>query len=290
MHDLSQMTTKGAQYLFHRLMVRITRQLRANPLLCRLSKPIASFTFDDFPKSAWVNGGPILAAYSAPATYYVAGSFCGQTLDGVEYYDRSDLLSVHSAGHEIGDHTFAHEAAPSLPSERIRDDSNRNSHFIGEVLGGVRPETFAYPYGAASLRTKRIFSELFRCCRGSEEGLNSGWLDLAQLSVVSLRRDRDLRIVRQSIAAALRLQAWIIFVTHDVDCTPSPWGTTPRILYETLAETRAAGIEILTVKDALAHVISATAIGTDPDALSTSIVRQVQRIWIRESSECASTL
>ncbi len=71
------------------------RRLRRHPPLLVKPAPlrpdaaIASLSFDDFPRSAWTVGGPILARHGVRATYYVAGRFCGGQEDGLDYYDEA---------------------------------------------------------------------------------------------------------------------------------------------------------------------------------------------------------
>ncbi len=51
---------------------------------------------------------------------------------------------------------------------------------------------------------------------------------------------------------ALRTPSWIIFVTHEIEDNPRPWGSTRAMLDQTLAKCRDAKLEIMTVKNALA--------------------------------------
>jgi hypothetical protein len=44
---------------------------------------------------------------------------------------------------------------------------------------------------------------------------------------------------------------WLIFLTHDVQEQPSPFGTTPVILDALVAHAIASGAEVLTVDEAL---------------------------------------
>src|ERR1700709_1220766 len=88
----------------------------------RLNPPIASVTFDDFPRSAWTGGQPLLAKYGAKATYYVAGSFSGRNIDGLEYFIDQDLIDLNRAGHEIGNHTFAHWNVRDQRSRSLLED------------------------------------------------------------------------------------------------------------------------------------------------------------------------
>src|SRR5579871_2035825 len=109
---------------FNRLL---SRHMAVKSARLTAGRPIASITFDDFPKSAWVEGGPILARHGARATYYTSGSFCGRSEDGQAFYGPDDLLALKAAGHEIACHSFAHQPTPSLSSQTLADDAARNA-------------------------------------------------------------------------------------------------------------------------------------------------------------------
>lgn len=240
--------------------------VRLNRLLARLTpahsvrlagaRPIASITFDDFPKSAWTRGGPILAEYKVHGTYYTAGSFCGRIEKGMEYYDADDLGALTAAGHEIGCHSFAHQPTPSLSTQELARDAARNEEFLKPFLNGRAPESYAFPYGLASPRTKKFFAPRFTNVRGVHPGLNSGRADLALLNVISIEMrcwDRD-RIMR-AITRARHDRAWIIFYTHDVSDAPSEYGSTPAMLSELLDRLAGARIEILPMCEAVKEAV-----------------------------------
>lgn len=237
---------------FFRLNAFATRQLPIKLRRLNMDAPLASFTFDDFPKSAWTVGGPILDRFDAKATYYAVGGFCGRTVEGVEQYDEADLLAVHAAGHEIGCHTFSHQHGPSVSSADLRRDVERNAAFFRERLGAA-PMTFAYPYGEVTPRTKALFGKAFPTSRGIRPGVNGAVSDLAQLRAVPLE-SRSWRAidVERWVESARLSKGWLIFFSHDVSETPSPYGCTPDMLRHALTCVRDAGIGIRTVKDALA--------------------------------------
>src|SRR5690349_12688838 len=86
---------KAAMSLANTLKTKATswmaRQWRAKPARLAGHRPIASITFDDFPKNAWEQGGVVLARHRVRGTYYTAGGFCGRTEDGTVFYDGADL-------------------------------------------------------------------------------------------------------------------------------------------------------------------------------------------------------
>src|SRR3569833_3816921 len=103
----------------YRLSAFAARQVTVKPARLQFERPVASFSFDDFPMSAWETGGPILARHGVRATYYAAGAFCGRRVDGIDYYDEETLREIQAAGHEIGCHTFSHEPSPQVSSELL---------------------------------------------------------------------------------------------------------------------------------------------------------------------------
>ena len=233
----------------------LTRNLPVKLIRSRLDRPVASISFDDFPRSAWREGGPILERYGARATYYAAGRFCGQTEEGIEYYTSSDLTEVRDAGHEIGCHSFSHQYGTGVSSKALREEAARNQAFVDALLGDYPLTSFAYPYGDVSPRTKLLFASRFATSRGIQRGVNAGLIDLAQLKAVILEHQAwNPAAIERTVAQAVRQNGWIIFFTHDVSDDPSPFGATPEMLDHALSAVRKAGIDILPVKHALARV------------------------------------
>lgn len=233
----------------HRFMGRMAR---VRPARLAGVRPVASITFDDFPKSAWVQGGPVLARHKARATYYTAGGFCGRTVNGMEFYDGDDLTALAAAGHEIACHGFAHQPTPSLTTEALEKDAQRNAEFLKPFLGGGAPASYAYPFGAVSVRTKKFYAPRFTNVRGVHPGVNVGQVDLAQLNAISLEsRCWDKDGIRRAISRVLHNNGWIALYTHDVSDNPSPYGSTPAMLSDALGMVAEARIEILPMREAV---------------------------------------
>jgi peptidoglycan/xylan/chitin deacetylase (PgdA/CDA1 family) len=232
-----------------------TRLVPTKWVRSRLAAPVASMTFDDFPRSAWTIGGPILARYGAKATYYTSGRFCGVTEDGLEHYTADDLRALVAAGHEVGCHTHDHLYGSRVGTAALKQDIARNREVLADVLGHSEFSSFAYPYGDASPRTKRLFAGLFPTSRGIRAGVNAGIVDLAQLKSVALERRRwsEARI-EGFVTEAQARKGWLTFFTHDVSDDPTPFGCTPAMLEHALETLQAADIPVLTVKQALARV------------------------------------
>ena len=239
-----------------RLTRFIARKTNVRPARMAARKPIASITFDDFPKSAWEIGGKILARYGARGTYYTAGRFCGLTERGTVFYNEGDLRGLAAAGHEIACHGFGHEKTPLLPDAALAADRARNADFLAPFMNGAVLASYAYPHGASSVRTKKFYAGHFSNARGVHPGINQGRIDLAQLNAVSLEmRSFSTEKLDAAIAGALAGNAWISFYTHDVSDSPSEYGSTPGILELALEKLAAAKIDILPMREAVAAAL-----------------------------------
>jgi len=235
-----------------RLTRFIARMTHVRPARIRGRRPVASISFDDFPKSAWERGGQILARLGVRGTYYTAGTFCGRTVDGTQFYDESDLRALAAAGHEIACHGFGHQPTPTLSDAALDADRKRNAAFLAPFLAGARLESYAYPYGASSVRTKKFYAPHFTNLRGVHPGIIQGKVDLAQLNAVSLEmRSFSPEKLCTAIADAKASKGWIAFYTHGVSDNPTEYDSTPAILKEALERTADAGIDILPMREAV---------------------------------------
>ncbi|MDB5734250.1 MAG: polysaccharide deacetylase [Alphaproteobacteria bacterium] len=221
-------------------------------------RPVASITFDDFPKNAWTLGGPILAKHGVRGTYYTAGGFCGRTVDGTVFYDREDLKALVAAGHELGCHGYGHQPTPTLTTDQLKADAERNQEFLRGFTGGVAPVSYAFPFGRVSPRTKRFYAPRFTNVRGVHPGVNVGRVDLAQLNTISLEsRCWEPEKIEAAIQRVLHDHGWLVLYTHDVSDTPSPYGSTPQMLDWALGKVAAARIEVLPMREALSVALGA---------------------------------
>lgn len=243
------------QHIKTAVRIRTTRLFPVNMEFLSLSSPMATISFDDFPKNAWTCGGELVEAAGGHATYYVSGSFWRQNINGIEYFSERDLEEVLLRGHDIGCHTFSHDMMPELTGREIDRDIKRNLQFIQSATGKKDVSSFAYPYGGASIRTKLKLKSRFPVCRGIETGVNTGFTDLSQVRAVCLEEHvLKANPVSSLIEQTLKLNGWLIFVTHDVSNRPTPFGCTPALLKETVSAIKSAGIELVSVRDALTRI------------------------------------
>lgn len=214
---------------------------------------VLSVSFDDFPRTAWTEGGAVLAAHGVKGTYFACGGLCGRSFLDLAQFNALDLQAASEAGHEIGCHSFSHLSARHVRLEAYRADLDANAAFLQERLG-QRAETFAYPYGFLTPAAQLLAVSRYRAARGVYAGLEAGQAaDHANLKAIGFEtRQMARHDLPALIAAAAAAKGWLILFTHDVQDRPSPYGCTPRALDEVLAAARRAGLEIRPVRDALA--------------------------------------
>ena len=247
--NIPEMSLKTLQT---RLTSLAARTLKVRPARLAGQRPVASISFDDFPKNAWTAGGPVLAKHGMRGTYYTAGGFCGRTVDGTVFYDETDLKELAAAGHEIACHGFAHQPTPTLSPAELQRDAERNTEFLKPFLNGGKPESYAFPFGRVSPRTKRFMAPRFSNVRGVHPGVNVGTVDLAQLNAVSLeKRCWDQGAIEAAINRVLHNKGWLVLYTHDVSDDPSPYGSTPQMLDWALGRVAASFIEALPMREAV---------------------------------------
>ncbi|UTW55879.1 polysaccharide deacetylase family protein [Kordiimonas sp. SCSIO 12610] len=190
-------------------------------------KPLVSFTFDDFPKSAATRGASILEKYGYAGTFYGCGGLLGHMHDDTLIVTEEDIKALHRGGHEIGCHTYGHIDCQRSPNELLSADLQKNKHFI-EDLTGSEISSFAYPFGKIDMSSRRTVSNYYKNARTVFPGLNAGKLCMHSLKSYSLYSNGfDLAAFEKIIKTAIDQNAWLIFYTHDVSETPAQFGCRP---------------------------------------------------------------
>jgi peptidoglycan/xylan/chitin deacetylase (PgdA/CDA1 family) len=217
--------------------------------------PVVSFSFDDFPRTAYTVGGAILKSVNATGTYYTAPGLMGTTNHLGDQFSPEDLKSLLRDGHELASHTFGHISARSVSSSAYCEDVDRGRKSIEEIAGVPDSGNFAYPYGDLTLGTKRILGPKVCSSRSIFPGLNGPDVDLNLLLANSLYGgDDQIEKARQLILENEKRKTWLIFYTHDVRSEPSRYGCTPALLEATASFARKRGSQILPVSTVLAEI------------------------------------
>lgn len=217
--------------------------------------PVVSFSFDDFPRTAYLDGGAILKRFGARGTYYAAPGLMNTETELGAQFIPEDVHRLIAEGHELACHTFSHLSGRAVPSSVYGNDVDRGRKAMAEVAGVSDSGNFAYPFGHVTLMTKKTLGPRMRSSRGIFPGLNGPEIDLNLLRGNSLYGDlRQLPKAKNLILENERNKSWLIFYTHDVRSKPSPYGCTAELLESAVSFALERGCRILTVKAALAEL------------------------------------
>lgn len=230
---------------------RAGRYIDVRPVTIKPPRAVLSLSFDDIPRSAWTEAGPILAEHRIKATYYVCGGLAGGRNLDLPQFEVEDLQAIHDAGHEIGCHTYEHVSTLTLSPAELDASLARNAAWVSERLDGYEMQTFAYPFGDCALNAKAVIDRRFLCGRGVREGLNAGRADRNLLQAIGLESRRlpgyDLEKLVSEAAAS---KGWLIAYGHDVSDAPTPYGCRPDDLDRLIRLAKAAGLDIQPVATA----------------------------------------
>lgn len=245
--------------LRYKLDSKISRAIPFKPVKRRGTKPVLSVSFDDIPRSAWVNAAPILEKYGAVGTYYICGGLTGTSGEMGAHHTRQDLIDMADAGHDLACHTYSHQRCWGISESALSEELDRNEVFMRDLVGDIRFASFAYPFGIAGGMAKRAMAKRFPAARTTQEGVIDGRaMDLSQLPAQRLySRLHTQDSIRTLVRQAAKRSAWLILYTHDVTEDPSQWGCTPGLLEAALQEAQSNGVELMSVRNGLAAALFA---------------------------------
>ncbi|WP_019962128.1 polysaccharide deacetylase family protein [Woodsholea maritima] len=207
-----------------------------------------SFSFDDFPRSAGTTAADILEQRGMRATYYVSACFAGEDTHLGAMYETEDLTRLYAKGHEIACHTYSHGDASQMRLAALETDIERNARALKDQGYDGPLESFAFPYGEASLEAKAALTQRFTNLRGIYPGINKTPADRGLLRATPLDGgDEGLKKALAQIDALRHSPGWLIFYGHDVRDTHSPWGCSPEFLETVANAVQASKIPVQTV-------------------------------------------
>lgn len=226
--------------------------------------PIVSFTFDDFPRSAYLVGAPILEAFGGRGTYYATTGFLN-TSDGLgDLFHVDDLHGLLERGHELGTQTFRHSSCRKVSLAEFQNDVHKGIREL-DLLVKRHSDNFCYPYGHVTLGTKRTLAPYLASARSIFPGINGPEVDLNLLRANPLygdmsRASRAQQLIEQNVAQ----KGWLVFYTHDVRPHPSEYGCTPELFEFAVSAAARSGNRILTVEQVLAEIGGDTQVVAPP--------------------------
>jgi peptidoglycan/xylan/chitin deacetylase (PgdA/CDA1 family) len=223
----------------------------------RNSCPYISFTFDDFPRSALHVGGNILNRFGLCGTYYTSLGLMDKEEPPGRMFAASDLRNAIALGHELGCHTYAHHNSLLTRTKVFEESIVQNKQALRRLLTGVSFKSLSYPIEGPRVSTKRMVERYFDCCRGGGQAFNTGRVDLNLLKAFFLEKVKnDEKIVKDLIDKNRDARGWLIFATHDIDDSPSPYGCTTPFFQCIVEYSIKSGAKILPVSEALRAILA----------------------------------
>jgi peptidoglycan/xylan/chitin deacetylase (PgdA/CDA1 family) len=218
----------------------------------RATRPIVSFTFDDFPRSALHIGGAILEHAGAKGTYYASLGLAGQATPTGEIFNIEDLHALLIRGHELGCHTFQHCPAWQTKPRAFEAAIQRNAEALRHHAPAARFRSLSYPISQPRPANKRSAGRYFACSRGGGQSFNTGTIDLNCLNAFFIEQSRDNpEQIKRMIELNAKAGGWLIFATHDVDEHPTRYGCTPSLFEDIVHWSVSSGASVLPVFSAM---------------------------------------
>jgi peptidoglycan/xylan/chitin deacetylase (PgdA/CDA1 family) len=216
-----------------------------------LTEPIISFTFDDVPVSAIINGERILKKYNFSGTYYISLGLMEQ--EGFDFKNGDDemLKKLVEDGGELACHTFRHLHMFKSDKGQIISDLEKNQQTLQQYIRKYRFENFSFPFGEQSVKARKITRNKYKSARSVYQGINSGKVDLNGLKCFRLYESIPLSKIYAAINKAIEINGWLIFYTHDVKDNPSDVGCSPAYFEEVAKYCKEKKLKVLTINDAL---------------------------------------
>jgi peptidoglycan/xylan/chitin deacetylase (PgdA/CDA1 family) len=231
-----------------RAQLSLSRALYKRPLNIGSKGPFISFSFDDFPRSAFLSGGAILKDNGVRGTYYASLGLMGRKTDVGQVFVSDDLKELVAQGHELGCHTFDHLHPWKTRPDVFEDSVSQNKRALKELIAEVELRTFSYPFQYPRPQTKRRIGRHFACCRRGGQRFNAGMADSNLLFGYFLEKSREsFESVRDIIDRNRHAGGWLIFATHDISDSPTPYGCRPAFFEKIVRYSVASGAKILPV-------------------------------------------
>lgn len=211
-----------------------------------------SFTFDDFPRSALLEGGRILVDHGARGTFFVSMQLLGGDSPSGPIASAADLRTLLRDGHELGCHTFEHLDGCVEGPATFEHSLAANQGALQRTVGNGYSPVFAYPLDGPVLAVKRAVGRHFVACRGGGQAFNTGDIDLNLLQsyFLDVRNRDDVTAVRALIDRNRAARGWLIFSTHDIASEPSQYGCQPEFFEQVVRYAMQSGSRVVPMMQA----------------------------------------
>jgi peptidoglycan/xylan/chitin deacetylase (PgdA/CDA1 family) len=217
--------------------------------------PLVSFTFDDFPHSAWSEGGAILEDYGIRGTFFASFGLVDSTDDTSKMFSLEDVHHIMEQKHELGCHTYDHYNAWDTSCSEFEASILRNREALKKFFPDSSFKTLAYPISCPRPEIKRRMMNYFECCRAGGQTFNVGSIDLGFVKACFLEKTRNnFDFVARLIELNNQRKGWLVFATHDISQRPTDFGCTPTLFKRVVRYAAKSGARILPVCEALDNI------------------------------------
>lgn len=220
------------------------------------AEPLVSFSFDDFPASAYHQGSSILRKYGLHGTYFISMGLLGKQTPVGQIASLEETQRILDEGHELGCHTYDHLDACQTNRGLFENSIARNLTAIKNHFPTATIKSFSYPYYEPHPRNKKVSEKYFLFCRGGGQHINTHVLDLNLLRSVFIdKKSRaDINYYKHLFQMNKELRGWLIFTTHDVSESPSDYGVQPHFLEQVINLSLESGARVLPIRDMEEHL------------------------------------
>jgi peptidoglycan/xylan/chitin deacetylase (PgdA/CDA1 family) len=242
-------------WLTVRLTNRLVQAMPRQVIRIPTREPIVSFTFDDVPDSALKVGATILEAHGVLGTFYISGGLEGRVERDRTLIDAVGCKELATRGHEIGCHTYGHQNIRHVDQAFLSADLNRNERYLDTIHPRPGRRNFAYPYNSGSVGKRAVLADAFRTCRAGGDAINRGPTDPTFLRAVEIRQPEEHASgLTRWIDTLVADPGWLIFFTHDISPTPTPYGCMPVTFDRLVGRAVRNGCRVLSIDAALDHM------------------------------------
>ncbi|GJQ61417.1 MAG: polysaccharide deacetylase [Melioribacteraceae bacterium] len=215
------------------------------------SKPIISFTFDDFPSSA-MYGAELLADSNLSATFYIAMHL----MESSRFFTAEDIRWLVANNHELGCHTYDHKSMRFQTAKSINFSLANNQIALNRVIPGYKFQNFAYPFGVLPFLSSMEIPNSFTSARGIRQGINHRSVEIYNLKTVKLYEQiHSIEQIKRYLDKTLELNGWIIFYTHGIEKEYDRYSCSPEYFNEVLNLSKNSGFDILSVNQVVDFLI-----------------------------------
>jgi len=226
-------------------------------LTFRSINPFISFSFDDFPRSAFLVGGAILKKYAIRGSYYASLGLMGNESPVGKIFSLKDLKELIDEGHELGCHTYDHTDSWEGKPEVFEESIMKNRQALEAVSPETAFKTMSYPKRHPHPRIKQVAGRYFECCRGGGQNFNTINLDLNNLKsyFIDWKNRHNPAEIKALIDRNTEANGWLIVSTHDISGDPSRFGCDPRFFEEIVIHAVQSGATVLPVHEVYLSII-----------------------------------